>query len=198
MKKSVSTLLDTQVASTQSLILNLASIKLASVQIVYSNVAPSAAAVLAAAVDATANTLTKTSHGFVTGLKGQMTTSSALPGGLATTTDYFVVKIDADTFKLASSLANAEAGTVIDITTQGTGTHTFTATTSTGNVCKLQHSNDGTNYKDLGSYTATIATSASSDIWRVGDVSDIGYIKVLYTPSAGQIALKVVAVQTPL
>jgi hypothetical protein len=197
-KKSVSTLINESVASSQSLVVDLGHMLGLSVQVTYSNVAPSAAAVAAASVNATANTFTKAAHGFVTGLKGQMTTSAAdLPDGLALTTDYFVIRVDADTFKLATSLANAVAGTAIDLLDAGTGTHTFTATTSTGNVCKLQVSNDGADYEDLGSYTVTIATSSGNEFWNVGELH-AKYLRVLYTPSAGQIALKVVVSQTPL
>src|SRR5688572_523338 len=62
------------------------------------------------------NTITEAAHGFVTGLKGQLTTTGVLPAGLSLATDYFVIRVDADTFKLASSLANAQAGTAVDIT----------------------------------------------------------------------------------
>src|SRR6476661_398545 len=57
---------------------------------------------------------TAASHGYTTGLKGQASTTTTLPAGLALTTDYFVIVLDANTFKLASSLANAIAGTAID------------------------------------------------------------------------------------
>jgi hypothetical protein len=198
LKKSVSVLVNEAVATSQSLVVDLGSVAGLSVQVTYSNVAPSAAAVAAASVNATDNTFTKTAHGFVTGLKGQFTTTAAdLPDGISTSTDYFIIKVDADTFKVATSLANAVAGTAVDLLDAGTGTHTFTATTSTSNVCKLQVSNDGVEYEDLGSYTVTIATSAGNEFWNVGELH-AKYLKVLYTPSAGQINLKVAVSQTPL
>lgn len=55
----------------------------------------------------------------------------ALPSGLSAATDYWVIKIDADTFKLATSLANALAGTNLLISTNGTGTQTIADTVST-------------------------------------------------------------------
>lgn len=77
-------------------------------------------------VDATANTITKADHGFSTGLGPiQASTSSALPGGLSTSTNYWVIVVDDDTFQLASSEANAHAGTAINLTDAGTGNQTF-------------------------------------------------------------------------
>lgn len=70
--------------------------------------------------------ITEASHGLLTGDKGQFTTTTTLPAGLSLATDYFAIFVTANTFKVATSLANAEAGTQVDITDQGTGTHTFT------------------------------------------------------------------------
>jgi hypothetical protein len=76
---------------------------------------------------ATTDICTKSAHGFVTGDCVRLTNSGgALPAGLAVDTDYFVIRIDADTFKLASTPANAVAGTAVDVTGTGTGTHTLT------------------------------------------------------------------------
>lgn len=65
---------------------------------------------------------------WVTGMKVRATTTGTLPTGLAALTDYFVIRASATTIKLATSLANAVAGTAIDITAQGSGTHTLTHT----------------------------------------------------------------------
>lgn len=72
------------------------------------------------------NTFTKTAHGYITGLKVQVSTDGTLPAPLVVSTDYFVIKITVNTFKLATSLANSLVPTPIDITTQGTGSHTTT------------------------------------------------------------------------
>lgn len=55
----------------------------------------------------------------------QLTTTTTLPAGLATATDYYVIKVTDTTCKFATSYANAVAGTAIDITDAGTGTHTI-------------------------------------------------------------------------
>ena len=61
---------------------------------------------------------------ILTGTRVRLTTTTTLPAGLATATDYYVIKVSDTTFKLATSYANAVAGTEINITDAGTGTHT--------------------------------------------------------------------------
>lgn len=63
---------------------------------------------------------------ILTGTRVRLTTTTTLPGGLATATDYYVIKLSDTTFSLATSYANAVAGTAINITDAGTGTHTVT------------------------------------------------------------------------
>jgi len=63
---------------------------------------------------------------ILTGTRVRLTTTTTLPAGLATATDYYVIRVSDGTFKLATSYANAIAGTAIDITSAGTGTHTIT------------------------------------------------------------------------
>jgi len=55
----------------------------------------------------------------------QLTTTTTLPAGLSLATDYYVIKVTDTTIKLATSYANAVAGTAINITDAGTGTHTI-------------------------------------------------------------------------
>ena len=62
------------------------------------------------------NTLYLASHGFVT---GQEVTYAEDTGSISTLTDatnYYIIKVNANNIKLATSLANAEAGTAINIT----------------------------------------------------------------------------------
>jgi hypothetical protein len=62
----------------------------------------------------------------------QVTNSGgALPAGLTALTDYWVIVLNANTFQLASSLDNADAGVAVDITTNGTGTQTLVDTPDT-------------------------------------------------------------------
>lgn len=69
-------------------------------------------------VDFSTSEFSKTAHGYLTGDYGFTAAADegdALLTGLAVDTPYFVIKIDDDTFQLASSLANAFAGTEIEV-----------------------------------------------------------------------------------
>lgn len=73
-------------------------------------------------------TMTSTTNrpsNILTGTRVRLTTTTTLPAGLALATDYYVIKVTDSTFKLATSYANAVAGTAINITDAGTGTHTM-------------------------------------------------------------------------
>lgn len=79
--------------------------------------------------DAGTDTCTWTSTASIpsnvlTGTRVRLTTTTTLPAGLSLATDYYVIKASDTTFKLATSYANAIAGTQINITDAGTGTHT--------------------------------------------------------------------------
>lgn len=52
------------------------------------------------------------------------TTSGGLPTGLSAGTNYYAVPVDANTLRVASSASNALAGTFIDTSSAGSGTHT--------------------------------------------------------------------------
>lgn len=80
------------------------------------------------------STLTVTGHGLHTGDGPFQLTNSggALPTGLATVTNYWIIAIDVNTFSLADSLAHALAGTAVTFSTNGTGTQTIASVTGTG------------------------------------------------------------------
>lgn len=52
----------------------------------------------------------------------------ALPTGLAASTNYYLIFLTPTTFQLATSVANAEAGTELTISDDGSGTNTITLT----------------------------------------------------------------------
>jgi microcystin-dependent protein len=60
------------------------------------------------------------------GFPVRLTTTGGLPAPLAVGTTYYAIYVSSTTFKLASSEANAIAGTAIDLTTTGSGTQTLT------------------------------------------------------------------------
>lgn len=75
---------------------------------------------------ATSDILTAAAHGMLTGDGPvRVSTDTTLPGGLAAVTDYWVIKLSANTFSLASTLANAYLGVAVDITSTGAGVQTL-------------------------------------------------------------------------
>ncbi|MBU0801532.1 MAG: hypothetical protein KKA05_11105 [Alphaproteobacteria bacterium] len=90
-------------------------------------------------VVAATDVVTTTIKGMVTGQICRASSTTTLPAGLASATNYYWIRIDDATGKFATSEANALAGTAIDITDTGTGAHTMlegvvqaTATVPTG------------------------------------------------------------------
>lgn len=75
---------------------------------------------------ATDDRIDLTAHGMETGDGPfQFTTTTTLPAGIALATDYWAIRVSANEFEIATSIANALAGTQVDITSDGTGTHTI-------------------------------------------------------------------------
>jgi len=62
---------------------------------------------------------------YRTGTRVQFSTTTTLPTGLSASTDYYVIRVSATTIQVATTRANAMAGTQIDITGTGSGTHTI-------------------------------------------------------------------------
>lgn len=88
-----------------------------------------AARTFAFTADATTDQLHKVAHLLETGDGPFTPTNSggALPGGLVLVPPlYYVIKVDADNFKVATSLANAYAAVAVDITSNGSGVNTWT------------------------------------------------------------------------
>lgn len=86
------------------------------------------------AVAATDICTTPLPHYWTTGTVVRCTTTTTLPAGLSGATSYYVIRDGETTFKLASSLANALAGTAVNITDTGTGTHTVTGYENTTGI----------------------------------------------------------------
>lgn len=95
------------------------------------------------AVNTTTNVITISSHGFLDTQVVQLSTAGTLPAPLAASTDYFVIVVDSNSVKLATSDANAIAGTAVDITNQGSSGSSFTATPQAlAGTVKLQASSN--------------------------------------------------------
>lgn len=104
------------------------------------------------------NTLTHTAtHDLYDGQAVTATTSGTLPGGLATSTTYYVIRVNAASLKLATSRANALAGVAIDLTTQGTGNHTLVVPALSGCSIGVEHSNDGETFFEVSGSTTALS-----------------------------------------
>ena len=139
---------------------------------------------LAAAVDIATDIITLTAHGYATGRIGQFSNPGTLPTGISAVTNYFIIRISADTFQIATTLALAQAGTAVDITDIGAGTNTFTPTALAGGSASLYQSNDNVTYVVLGS--ATSVTVAATFMLNA-DRPAAAWIKVGVLTTAGQI-----------
>jgi len=136
-------------------------------------------------LDLTDDTITIAAHGLPSGLLGRLTTTGTLPAGVTTGTDYFVIVVDASTIKLAESLADALAGTDIDLTDEGTGVHTFTATALAGASVTFQKSNDNSNWTNTASATSI---TADATVWFEDDAPGFKYARLSYTLTAGSMS----------
>lgn len=150
--------------------------------------------------DASTDIITMTStanipSNILTGTRVRLTTTTTLPAGLALATDYYVIKVTDSTFKLATSYANAVAGTAIDITSAGTGTHTMSRllpryTNGAGVQAIFFNSNAtalgaGTPNLSLG-YTnsAQVASRATPTVLPIGKTA-ASNSHILYTGATG-------------
>lgn len=70
--------------------------------------------------------INKNSHGLLTGAVIRLA-GSDIPGGLSTSSYYYVIKVDANNFKLASTLDDAIANTNLTFSDAGSGTNTLTS-----------------------------------------------------------------------
>jgi hypothetical protein len=91
-------------------------------------------ALVISAVDTVNNRVTSALPGRSTGdgpVQITVSGGGTAPGGLAVTTDYYLIKYDTGQVQFATSLANALAGTAIDITSAGSGTISIVAVGTT-------------------------------------------------------------------
>lgn len=116
----------------------------------------------ATGVDDTTEEITLTSHPFATGDKVVYSNGGGTSiGGLTDADEYYVIKVDANTIQLAASLADAIAGTEIDLTDGVGAAHTLTGETATvavtfgplGSIATITVTNPGSGYASAPSVT---------------------------------------------
>ena len=126
--------------------------------------APTARTITQANINETTDVFTVTGHNMRTGTKLTYTSNGTnivhSGGTLADSTAVFVIRVDENTFKIASSLSNANAGTALDITNDGNDNNSFvgdtaaaTATISGGKVTGFTITNVGSDYQSAPSVT---------------------------------------------
>jgi hypothetical protein len=98
--------------------------------------------------------------------KVQFTTTTTLPTGLSLATDYYLVRVSSTTARVATTLANAQAGTVIAFTDAGTGTHTLT--------CRLPRYSDGAGVQAMFFNPAATAMGAATPALTLGYTNSAG------------------------
>jgi hypothetical protein len=109
-------------------------------------------------VNTTSNTITINNHGLTDGQVVQFSSTTTLPAGLSANTDYYVVNSTTNTFKVSTTFG----GSAVDITSQGTGTHSVT-TFIINNVYTV--ANAATNTFDITVPTNTVITNAQGAYW---------------------------------
>ena len=95
------------------------------------------------------DSITLLDHGLVTGTIVKFTTTGSLPSPLTASSSYYVIKESANTLQLASSYDDAVSGLKIDITGEGSGTHTLKPTALSGLVVYVEKSGDRVNFQKV-------------------------------------------------
>lgn len=121
------------------------------------------AAGLAVTFTDTGDLVTLANHGLKLG-DTVLFTSITSTTGISITTIYYVIQASTSTFKLASSLANASAGTALALTTDGTGVMTKKLTASLVYDNELLHvKSDGTGWMVIDRFTPVVSAIAQAN-----------------------------------
>lgn len=152
-------------------------------------------------ISVSGDSITKTSHGFTTGLAILYSTTApnVQIGGLSNGVTYYAVKSTNDVFQLATSTTNAVAGTVVNLTSLSSltaSTHTFTPSPlslSAGNGFYWSASNDNVNFTNLSAvtYSSVTYSAAGNSIWDFGTYNYKYLVLNFKQPTAGGIALTI-------
>lgn len=119
---------------------------------------------------ATPAVVTLNSHGFLTGESIFLTTTGALPTNLSVNTLYFVIFVDANTFRLATTYANAIAGTAINTSGSQSGIHTLF-------YCPYGLGNNTSNFKLPDFKNATIRGRGLSTAFVQNGTTRLGFLE---------------------
>ncbi len=150
-------------------------------------------------VDIANDIFNKTNHGFTTGLKVLIDTTttgaSAPPTGLTNKTTYYAIKLNENQYALATTSTTAVAGTKIDITgitdSNTMDVKPLALVTLAGNGFSWQASNDNSNFTSLSAvtYSSVTYSAAGNSIWDFAEYP-YKYLRVNFIgPTSGGIAL---------
>ena len=128
-------------------------------------------------VNVSTETITVGPHWFVTGTPVTYNAQgNTAIGGLTTNTQYFVIKVSSTAIKLATTQANALAGTAINLTSLGAGTQSFDGAghfvaqgianlnSTNGAVKSITITNIGQNYASVPTVTIGTPWTASTAV----------------------------------
>ena len=120
-------------------------------------------------VNASSETINIPNHYYSTGVRVIYDNGGGSDvGGLTHNTDYYVIVIDNNFFKLASTLADANAGNPINITGSGSGIQSFVSANLSGEV-----TGTGTVETVSGSRRVTGTNAAFQRFFKLGDIIKI-------------------------
>lgn len=134
---------------------------------------------------ATPCVVTHTSHGLSTGDRIVLYTTGALPTGVSAYTAYYIIKVDSNSYNLATTLANASAGTKVASSGSQSGTHTAIygglningtrgmmdgVTPPTGYVGEILSATGGSVSLTTGQYNDGVSVSLTPGIWDIDAV----------------------------
>lgn len=151
-------------------------------------------------VSLTGDTITMSTHGFVTGLGVRLSsvTATSIFSGLVVGTTYYVIKVDDNSFKLATSTTNAVAGTAIDLAGTLAGGNSWSIapwdfTVAVNNGFAWQASNDNLTWTALPTttYSSVTYSTAGNSIWDF-QYYNYRYIRpAIVAPTTGAIRLDI-------
>lgn len=122
---------------------------------------------------------TSNGHGLVNGDQITVTTATALPAGMSLTTVYYVISATTNTFKLSTT----KGGSSINITDNGTGTHTYHLLGRSIFVEDFQHINLSLDTKGTSTFTLKFVGSfqETAPIWSLAqsETNQYDYIDVI-------------------
>jgi hypothetical protein len=162
-----------------------------SLQIEVTDATPAAVTFTDTDVNATDNTITKAAHGLNQGQKIALTTNGTLPDPL-TATNYWVIRVSSSVVKLATSAANALAGTAVNLTDAGSVGAANVMTPATLSVAiTLYTSNDGVSYYAYATNQTTGAlTATGGKMFDLTDKLNFHWLRIATVMTTGTASVK--------